>query len=428
MRFEKGNKTMSDIKNMLKFIDANPTAFHVVASVSEELKKAGYTELSEGADWKLTGAKKAFVIRNSSSIIAFSLPKGKIKGFHIYSAHTDSPAFRIKENPELEFAEYLRLNVEKYGGMIVSTWFDRPLSLAGRVLYEGAKGIEEKLVNIDKDLLVIPNVAIHMNPDINKGYQYQIQGDVPPLFAKGKKGEYQKLIAKAAGLKADDILGSDLFLYPRQKGFTFGVKNEFAASPKLDDQACVYGGLKGFLASGDSQYAKIIAFFDNEEVGSSTKQGADSTFLEDTLVRITESRGLSRSEYLKLQHESFAVSADNAHGVHPAMAGKADPVNRPILNKGVVLKFNGNQKYATDASSAAFLRSICRKNDIPLQDYANNSDIAGGSTLGNISTAHVSVRTADIGLAQLSMHSACETMGSEDIDSLIKLATAYFNL
>ncbi len=419
---------MAHIKKLLDFINQSPTAFHAVASVKKELTDASFTEFSEGDTWRLSKARKGFVTRNSSALIAFAIPEKPIKGFHIFAAHTDSPVFRIKENPELPFEDYIRLNVEKYGGMIVSSWFDRPLSVAGRVLYEDKGKIVEKLVNIDRDLCVIPNVAIHMNSDINNGYKYDIQKDVPPLFARGKKGVYSQLIAKETGIKAEDILGSDLFVYPRQKGFTFGTKNEFAASPRLDDLACVYAGLKGLLDSDSGEYVRVLALFDNEEVGSGTKQGADSTFLEDVLFRIGESLSWSRTEYLKILHESFALSADNAHGVHPAMQNKADPVNRPMLNGGVVLKFNGNQKYATDASSAAFVRALARKNKLKLQDYSNNSNIPGGSTLGNISTAHVSVRTADIGLAQLAMHSACETMGSKDIDDMIKLASAFFSL
>ncbi len=419
---------MAHIKKLLDFINQSPTAFHAVASVKKELTDASFTEFSEGDTWRLSKARKGFVTRNSSALIAFAIPEKPIKGFHIFAAHTDSPVFRIKENPELPFEDYIRLNVEKYGGMIVSSWFDRPLSVAGRVLYEDKGKIVEKLVNIDRDLCVIPNVAIHMNSDINNGYKYDIQKDVPPLFARGKKGVYSQLIAKETGIKAEDILGSDLFVYPRQKGFTFGTKNEFAASPRLDDLACVYAGLKGLLDSDSGGYVRVRALCDNGEVGSGTKQGADSTFLEDVLFRIGESLSWSRTEYLKILHESFALSADNAHGVHPAMQNKADPVNRPMLNGGVVLKFNGNQKYATDASSAAFVRALARKNKLKLQDYSNNSNIPGGSTLGNISTAHVSVRTADIGLAQLAMHSACETMGSKDIDDMIKLASAFFSL
>ncbi len=420
------DKNMAKVQKLFDFIDASPTAFHAVENVRKELEKKAFSEFSEGDTWRLSKARKGYVVRNSSSLIAFAIPEKKIKGFRIYSAHTDSPVFRVKENPELTFGEYIRINVEKYGGMIVSSWFDRPLSLAGRVLFEKGGKIEEKLVNIDRNLFVIPNVAIHMNSDINNGYKYQVQKDVPPLFAKGKKGAFAKLVSEETGLKPEEILASDLFVYPRQKGFTFGAKDEFAASPRLDDLACVYAGLKGFLDSKDSEYVRVLALFDNEEVGSGTKQGAGSTFLEDVLFRICESLSYSRTEYLKLLHESFALSADNAHGVHPAMSEKADPVNRPELNGGVVLKFNGNQKYATDAVSAAFVRKIAKDEGLKLQDYANNSDIPGGSTLGNISTGHVSIRTADIGLAQLAMHSSCETMGSKDYEDLIKLACAYF--
>lgn len=418
------------MRDLFEFIDASPTAFHAVENAKAALEEACYSEVSEAEEWRISKGRKCYVTRNGSSLIAFAIPKGNIKGFHIFSAHTDSPCFRLKESPEMCFEEnYVRLNVEKYGGMILSTWFDRPLSVAGRVIINTKDGLVEKNINIDRDLCQIPNVAIHMNGDLNKGYTYSVQNDLLPLFSEAPKGKFEDLIAEASGAAKEDILGRDLFLYPRQKGTFIGNDNEFIVSPRLDDQACVYAGLKGLLESEDEgEYIRVLALFDNEEVGSGTKQGADSTFLEDTLYRIAESIAYSPVGYRQLLSDSFMVSADNAHAVHPAMAGKADPTNRPYLNKGIVLKFNGNQRYATDAASAAYFRKICLDNDIKVQNYANQSDIPGGSTLGNISTAHVSIRTVDIGLPQLSMHSACETMGSKDLEQMVKLATSFFNM
>ena len=416
------------MKELLQFIDASPTAFHCVESVKKILADNGYKELKESEDWKLKKGDRFFVKRNGSSIIAFNLPKAGFKGFHIYSAHSDSPSFRVKENPEMVFENnYVRLNVEKYGGMILSTWFDRPLSVAGRVVVKEGDKLVEKLVNADRDLCVIPNVAIHMNHEINAGYKYGVQNDLLPLFGGEKaKGTFDDFIAKEAGVKKDDILGKDLFLYTRQKAVYTGASKEFITAPRLDDQACVFAGIKGFADAKGGSFANVLAVFDNEEVGSGTKQGADSTFLEDCLYRVCEALSFTRSEYLRAVSDSFNISADNAHGVHPAMAGKADPTSRPYLNKGVVLKYSGSQKYATDAVSAAYFKKLAGGVKANVQVYYNNSDVAGGSTLGNISTAHVSVKTADIGLAQFAMHSAVETMGSKDVTDLVKIVKAYY--
>lgn len=417
------------MKQFFDFIDSNPTAFHVVDSVKKELVKAKYTELFENSDWKIKKGGKYFVTRNDSSIIAFTVPKTGLKGFHIFAAHTDSPVFRVKEKPEMCFEDnYVRLNVEKYGGMILSSWLDRPVSVAGRVIVDNEGKLETRLVNIDKDLMQIPNVAIHMNRDINSGYTYNVQSDMLPLFGDtSSKGKFDEMIANACETTKEAIMGSDLFIYSRQKAEFMGFNDEFIIAPRLDDQACCYAGLKGLLGAKGAEYANVLALFDNEEVGSGTKQGADSTLLEDTMYRIAEALSMTRTDYLKAVAESFALSADNAHSVHPAMAGKADPTNRPYMNKGVVLKYNGSQRYATDALSAACFKALCNEADIKFQTYANQSDIPGGSTLGNISTSHVSVKTADIGLAQLAMHSACETMGSKDLDDMIKLAKVLFS-
>lgn len=415
--------------NFFKFIDSNPTAFHVVDTCRKELTAHKFTEVNEGEDWKLKKGGKYFVTRNDSSILAFCVPKKTPKGFHIFAAHTDSPCFRIKEKPEMCFEDnYVRLNVEKYGGMILSSWLDRPVSVAGRVIVSEDGKLVTKLVNIDKDLMQIPNAAIHMNGDLNKGFTYSVQNDLLPLFSGiSGKGKFDELIADAAGVSKEDILGKDLFVYSRQKAQFMGLNNEFVIAPRLDDQACCYAGLKGLLESKEGEFIRVLALFDNEEVGSGTKQGADSTLLEDTLFRISDSLSMSRTDYLKTLAESFAISADNAHSVHPALAGKADPTNRPYMNKGVVLKYNGSQRYATDAASAAYFKMVCNEAGVPVQTYANQSDIMGGSTLGNISTSHVSIKTADIGLAQLAMHSSCETMGADDLKDMIALSKVFFS-
>ncbi len=419
-------------KEMLEFIEKSPTAFQAVANLKEVFAELGFWELKEAEKWDAEPGQGYYVARNDSSLIAFRMPQTDApKGFHISAAHADSPAFKVKESPDMAVeGAYLKLNTEKYGGMILSTWLDRPLSVAGRVAVRGKGGIETRLVNLEKDLMVIPSVAIHMNRDANKGIEYNPQADMLPLygeFVNGKKGSaLMKRVAKAVGVKQEDILGHDLFLYVREKGRIFGDGGEFVLSPRLDDLQCVYASAKGFAESVPGSYISVCAVFDNEEVGSGTKQGADSTFLEDTLWRIGECMGLDRGGILRLIADSFLISADNAHAVHPNHPEKADPTNRPYLNRGPVIKFHGSQRYATDAVSAARLRSICEKARVPCQTYANRSDIAGGGTLGNISTSHVSVSSVDIGLPQLAMHSAMETAGVKDTKYAVEAFKAFF--
>lgn len=431
-------------KNMLNFIEKSPTCFHAIENMKRELAEAGFSELTEGEKWTLTPDEGYYVTRNDSSIIAFRLPAANeskidpnstvasvIDGFHIVASHSDSPSFKVKENPEMMVEDkYIKLNTEKYGGMILSTWLDRALSVAGRVAVKEKKQITTKLVNVDEDLLVIPNVAIHMNRDMNKGVEYNPQVDMLPLYAdtmEGQgKGSLLKKVAKAAKVKEEDILGHDLFLYTREKGRILGENGEFVLSPRLDDLQCVYASLKAFTESTPKQYVNICAVFDNEEVGSGTRQGADSTFLEDTLWRISESLGASKSEFLRWIAGSFLISADNAHAVHPNHPEKADPTNRPYLNGGIVIKYHGSQKYTTDAVSAAKMKHYCEKAGVPYQTYANRSDILGGSTLGNISTAHVSVASVDIGLPQLAMHSAVETAGVRDTEYAVKALQVFW--
>lgn len=428
------NDFQKTAKEMLDFITKSPTCFHAAANLGEMLEKAGFQKLRENEEWKLEKDGRYYTERNDSSVIAFAIPakEADIKGFHMAAAHSDSPCFKIKEKPELTVEEhYLRLNTEKYGGMILSTWLDRPLSVAGRLAVRGEKGIESRLVNIDQDLCVIPNVAIHMNREMNKGVEYNPQVDMLPLFADAAfdaetvDGQPEKttllaVAAEAAGVDAEKILGEDLFLYTRQEGRFIGAKGEFVLSPRLDDLQSAFALTKAFTESLPTEYINICAVFDNEEVGSGTRQGADSTFLEDVLQRITEGLQESRSTYLRWVADSFLISADNAHAVHPNHPEKADPTNRPYLNGGIVIKYHGSQKYTTDGISAARMKDYCERAKVPYQTYANRSDIAGGSTLGNISTAHVSVSSVDIGLPQLAMHSAVETAGMMDTEYAVR--------
>ena len=417
-------------KEMLEFITKSPTCFHAVENIGEMLEAAGFRKLRETEEWKLERGGKYYIGRNDSSVIAFAIPAGNVKGFHMAAAHSDSPCFKIKEKPELTVEEhYVRLNTEKYGGMILSTWLDRPLSVAGRLAVRGTDGIETKLVNIDEDLCVIPNVAIHMNREMNKGVEYNPQVDMLPLFADAafddtketpEKITLKALAAGAAGVDENTILGEDLFLYTRQEGRFLGANGEYVLSPRLDDLQSAFALVKAFTESTPMEYINLCAVFDNEEVGSGTRQGADSTFLADVLDRITEGLGVDRSTYLRWVADSFLISADNAHAVHPNHPEKADPTNRPYLNGGIVIKFHGSQKYTTDGIAAARMKDYCERANVPYQTYANRSDIAGGSTLGNISTAHVSVSSVDIGLPQLAMHSAVETAGMKDTEYAVR--------
>ncbi len=421
-----GKKVTEQVNQLFAFIKQSPTCYHAVENVGKELEAAGYRQLSEREEWELDLGGKYYVTRNGSSLIAFWLPAKEPKGFHIIASHSDSPCFKVKENPDMPAENaYVRLNVEKYGGMILSTWLDRPLSVAGRVALAGNGGVRN--VMIDRDLLLIPNVAIHMNRDMNKGVEYNVQTDMLPLYA-GENGEksFPELVAEETGVSTEDILGTDLFLYNREEGRIFGAEGEFACAPRLDDLACVYASLKAMLHGMPEEYANVTAVFDNEEVGSTTKQGAASTFLQDILVRIAESLGMTGSGYRRLLADSFMISADNAHAVHPNHPEKADPTNRPYLNQGIVIKYHGGQKYTTDAVSAAYMKEICRKAGVPWQAYANRSDIAGGSTLGNLSAALVPVDAADIGLAQLAMHSAYETIGTKDVDYMVRAMECFF--
>lgn len=417
-------------KQLLTFLDEGKSPYHVIANLEREMEQKGFVLLKEQEFWKLEAGKGYFVNRGGSSLIAFTIPEKEPKGYRISASHSDSPTFKIKNNPEIIVeGQYIKLNTEKYGGSIHASWMDRPLSVAGRIVVKQNEGIQSVSVSVDRDLLVIPNVAIHMNPDINKGMEYNAQTDMLPLYAMGgESGQFQEQIAAAAGVKAEDILGQDLFLYVRQKAVCFGASEEFIVSPRLDDLQCVFACKRAFLQadSKKTEYVNVCAVFDNEEVGSTTRQGADSTFLEDVLYRIAKGLSMKREQYLMMLADSFLISADNAHGVHPNHPEKSDATNRPYLNGGVVIKYHGGQKYTTDGWSGAVVKELCKKAGVPFQTFANRSDMVGGSTLGNIAATHVSIPAADIGLSQLAMHSAVETAGRKDTEYAVKLLKLFY--
>lgn len=417
-------------KELAKFLESSPSAFHAIDNMENILIREKFVRLYENQRWQISPGGRYFVDRNDSSLIAFTVPESGFKGMRIMASHSDSPAFKIKENPELETdGHYIRLNVERYGGMLCAPWFDRPLSVAGRVIVKDpvSGSFLTKLVNIDRDLVLIPNLAIHMNREANNGYKYNAQKDMLPLYGDlSAKDTFIKTVADAAGVHESDILGHDLFLYNREKASIWGASGEFISCGRLDDLQCAFASLKGFLAGEKQEYMALHCVFDNEETGSGTKQGAASTFLYDTLTRIHDCLGLTREDYLIHLADSLMISADNAHAVHPNHTDKADPSNRPYLNGGIVIKFNANQKYCTDGISAAMFRDICRIVNVPVQTFTNRSDMAGGSTLGNISNTQVALNTVDIGLPQLAMHSPYETAGVKDTGYLIRAAEEFF--
>ena len=418
-------------REVLNFIEHSPSCFHAVEQLSHMLDQAGYQRLKECDGWTLEQGGKYYVIRNGSSIIAFHVGQ-QLDNYHfqITASHSDSPSYKVKEKAELKGkGGYLQLNTEGYGGMICSSWLDRPLSLAGRVLVRQGNVVETRLLNIDRDLLLIPNVAIHMNRDVNSGMKYNQQVDMLPLFSAGECGEnsYYELIAQELGVKPEDVVGCDLYLYPRVAPSLWGGKEEFISSPRLDDLQCAYTSMKALVDSHNPHGVNVCCCFDNEEVGSGTKQGALSTFLRDVLQRVHAALGHAPEDYFRAVAKSFMVSCDNAHAVHPNHPEKTDGENCVYMNQGIVVKFSANQKYTTDGISAAIFMQLCKDAQVPVQTFANRSDMAGGSTLGNLSTQQVSLHTVDVGLPQLAMHSTYETAGVKDSAYMVQALTAFYN-
>ena len=413
-------------RRLLDFLDASPSCYHAVDNLTRRLEAEGYERLREVEPWTLRTGGKYYVVRGDSSLAAFRVPGGVPAGFMLAAAHSDSPTYKVREEAEvLSAGNCVRLAVEPYGGMIARSWLDRPLSVAGRLVVRREGGIATQLVNVDRDLLVIPSVAIHLDREVNQGTALKANTDLLPLLGCGtERGRFRALLAEAAGVPEEDILSTELFLYPRAAAVLLGAEGEFVASPRLDDLQCVFGCLEGFLAAKEGGSVPVLCVFNNEEVGSGTRQGADSTFLTDVLERISTALG---RDWRLMAVNSFLVSADNAHAVHPAHPELSDGAERPVLNGGVVLKYNAGQKYTTDAVSGAVFREVCRAADVPVQRYSNRADLPGGSTLGNISSAHLSIPSVDIGLPQLAMHAAYEVAGSRDTALLVRAMAEYFS-
>lgn len=438
----KGVKYMSNelrlAQELIDFIYESPSAFHAVESVKKILFNKGFSELKEEDKWNLQKESKYFVTKNNSAIFAFTVGKGDVSenGFKLIGAHTDSPTFRIKPNPEMTSeGTYVKLNTEVYGGPILNTWLDRPLSIAGRITLKGENLLypETKLVNINRPILIIPNLAIHMNREVNKGVELNRQKDTIPMLGlvneELEKGNYLlNTVASEIRVDAEDILDFDLYLYEFEKGRIMGLNNEFISSPRLDDLAMVHAGITAITNVEASEATNVMVCFDNEEVGSSTKQGADSEVLSNLLERIVFCLGGDREDFFRAISRSFMISADLAHAVHPNSGEKADPINRPVINKGPVIKLAANQSYTTDSNSAAVYEQICKNAGVPVQKFVNRSDSPGGSTIGPISSTHLAMRSVDMGTPILAMHSVRELGGVADHTYAVKSFEEFYKL
>ncbi len=422
---------LNDAKVLTDFISSSPSPYHVVSNMAKGLEDAGFMPLDEGGRFPLSPGNSYFVRRNGSALIAFRIPAEPVERMHVVGAHTDSPSFKLKPDPEVvSSSSYTTLNVEGYGGMLMAPWFDRPLSIAGRVFIDSPDGISCRLVDFDEDLVSIVNLAIHQNRKANEGICYRVQKELLPIFAdRAEKGSFIALLAGRLGVDVSEILDYDLFLYSRTPASFWGLDKAFFSIGRIDDLECAHSAYRALLetpCTGSSM--TVAALFDNEEVGSGSKQGALSDFLRTTLERIFSSLGIDVEKKAMILSSSFMLSADNGHALHPNYPEACDIVNKPVVNRGVLIKYSANQKYTTDAESGAFVRKLMRDNGIPYQVFVNNSDLAGGSTLGNLSTQKVGIRTADVGLAQLAMHSPYETAGVRDVGHLLSLFRAFFSL
>lgn len=409
---------------LCSFIAKSPTAYQAVDQISEILSTHESERYTAGTKLKKGGSYH--FIRNGSSVIAVKLPKNMPISAMIIASHTDSPTFKLKPNFEKEvFGKYIVCDTEKYGGMIISSWLDRPLSVAGRIAVRDGNGIKFINVSADRDLMVIPNLCIHFNRSINDGYKYDPRNDCLPLYSEKGNKELLEIIAETAGVKCEDILSHDLYLYNRTPASIWGPDLEFFSAPRIDNLECAYTTLQGFINAENDDALLIYASFDNEEVGSATKQGAASGFLSDVIETVLSVYG--NADMNSLLASSLMLSADNAHAVHPTHPEYYDMLNAPHMNKGVVIKTNANQRYTTDAVSSALFEFMCKDAGVPVQNFANRSDIAGGSTLGSISNTRVSLNTVDIGIAQLAMHSSWESAGTKDAEYMVQAAKRFYS-
>ena len=416
--------------DLVEFLQESVTPFHAAATAESWLRAAGFTRLEEADYWNLEPGKGYYTTRNGSSVVAWRVPDHAIGGWRIVASHSDSPTWKIKTDI-VENDGCRRLSVEGYGGMIMSTWLDRPLTVGGRVIVKTEDGIESRLVCIDRDLLVIPSLAIHFQRDINKGHTFNPQVDMQPLWGPAGSRTLTDLVAEELGVDAADILDSDLQLVTRRAPTQIGPDGEFFMAPRIDDLECAATTLLGFLdaaAETDSACAPVWAMLDNEEVGSSSRMGAESSYLRDVLDRIVDAIPHSGQAMHRAMANSFMLSADNAHATHPNFPQKSDPCAPVRLGGGVVLKYNASQKYTTNAVSGAIFRAICEKADVPVQVFTNRADEAGGSTLGNLQSHTLPIPMADIGLAQLAMHSAVETASVADAEAMTKAVAAFYRV
>lgn len=416
--------------DLVEFLQESVTPFHAAATAESWLRAAGYTRLEEADYWNLEPGKGYYVTRNGSSVVAWRVPEHAIGGWRIVASHSDSPSWKVK-NDRVENDGCRRLSVEGYGGMIMPTWLDRPLTVGGRVIVKTEDGIESRLVCIDRDLLVIPSLAIHFQRDVNKGHTYNPQVDMQPLWGPADSRTLTDLVAEELGVDPADILDTDLQLVTRQTPTQIGPEGEFFMAPRIDDLECAATTLLGFLdaaAETDSACAPVWAMLDNEEVGSSSRMGAESSYLRDVLDRIIEAVPHSGQAMPRALANSFMLSADNAHATHPNFPQKSDPCAPVRLGGGVVLKYNASQKYTTNAVSGAVFRAVCQKAGVPVQVFTNRADEAGGSTLGNLQSHTLPIPMADIGLAQLAMHSAVETASVADAEAMTKAVAAFYRV
>ena len=424
-------------REVIEFIDESPSTYHVVKNCSDILDENGFERIMPREKWEIKKGGKYFLKKSSSTIIAFTVGEDfDVKnGFKIFGAHTDSPCFRIKPNPEIVTENVVRLNTEVYGGPILSTWFDRPLSIAGRVIVKGEDSFFPRTVKIkiDEPLLTIPNLAIHQNREVNNGVKIDKQNDVLPVISLINKnfereGYLERIILEKTGIKKEDIIDFDLYLYASEKGCLLGANEEFMSSPKIDNLASVYTGLIGLLEAEENQdRINIFVAFDNEEIGSATKQGADSNYLLNTLERISLALGLSRGDFLQMLESSYILSADAAHAAHPAHLGKTDPTNRGKINEGISIKISAKQKYTSDGYSIAVIKQLIEGTEIQIQPFVNESNELGGSTIGPISSTHLDIDGVDLGVPMLAMHSVRELCGIFDVFYLKELAKEFFS-
>lgn len=409
---------------LFDFIEKCPSSYHTVSYSKKLLVEAGFVELCENEKWHLNNGGSYFVTRNGSSIIAFKMPMGHFSGYMMAAAHSDTPTFKIKDNPELRDKVYVKLSTEKYGGSIYSTWMDRPLSVAGRVMLRDGERLSTKLVNLKEPVALIPSVAIHMNRDVNDGAKYNAAIDMLPLYEDAESGyAFYQRIADFLDVPVENILSMDLFLYNKDQAIEW---SDYISAPRLDDLQCAFSGLMALISADAKASIPMFCLFDNEEVGSNTRQGAASGFLADVLERIGVAMGMDSIEHKNRMAQSFLVSCDNAHALHPNHSEYSDKNHSVYMNKGVVIKTNASQRYSSDAVSVGIFKALCESLKVPYQLYANRADLAGGSTLGNIVSTRFSLNTVDIGLAQLAMHSAYETAGCRDTEYMLRVLKGFF--